>query len=429
MSKNKRTVSMAGVAVVAVAATIGGSISEPAAAGLNQGTSVSRASAGTLLIWADRDRERDITSLANAWGRKRGVAVKVIAKAEQSNIRADLITVKADNAPDVILGAHDWVGQLAANGLIVPLVPKKSAIRYIPKYTRDAFSYGKTTSRLYGMPTHVENVGLFVNTKLARVPKSWADLEQQALRFKKKGGGRVAIDVQQGLGGTGDAYHMYPFFSGLCGYVFGKTKGGALNPKLVGLDNAAFMKNAPMIDRWNKEGLINAKIDNDTAKSLFTSGKAAFWVTGPWNIDTARKAGVKFKIVQMPKIKCQSAPFLGVGGVMVTKFARTHGVASAAKDFVGSYMASTAAQTTLSVKNGRYPANTQAAKKIRNTALRQIGLASAGGIPMPNIPQMDSVWADLGTAWLKSTKGAGATKARVAFKSAARSIRNKIAGG
>jgi len=247
--------------------------------------------------------------------------------------------------------------------------------------------------------------------------------------LKKKGGGRVAIDVQQGLGGTGDAYHMYPFFSGLCGYVFGKTKGGALNPKLVGLDNAAFMKNAPMIDRWNKEGLINAKIDNDTAKSLFTSGKAAFWVTGPWNIDTARKAGVKFKIVQMPKIKCQSAPFLGVGGVMVTKFARTHGVASAAKDFVGSYMASTAAQTTLSVKNGRYPANTQAAKKIRNTALRQIGLASAGGIPMPNIPQMDSVWADLGTAWLKSTKGAGATKARVAFKSAARSIRNKIAGG
>ena len=31
---------------------------------------------------------------------------------------------------------------------------------------------------------------------------------------------------------------------------------------------------------------------------------------------------------------------------------------------------------------------------------------------MPNIPQMARVWSDLGGAWVKSTKGAGATKAR-----------------
>ena len=30
---------------------------------------------------------------------------------------------------------------------------------------------------------------------------------------------------------------------------------------------------------------------------------------------------------------------------------------------------------------------------------------------MPNIPQMASVWADLGAAWVKSTKGSGATPA------------------
>ena len=58
--------------------------------------------------------------------------------------------------------------------------------------------------------------------------------------------------------------------------------------------------------------------------------------------------------------------------------------------------------------------------------LAQFGKASVGGVPMPNIPQMDSVWSDLGGAWVKSTKGAGATKAAVAFKSASRSIANKI---
>jgi hypothetical protein len=39
---------------------------------------------------------------------------------------------------------------------------------------------------------------------------------------------------------------------------------------------------------------------------------------------------------------------------------------------------------------------------------------------------MNSVWGDLGQAWVKSTKGSGATPAAVAFKTAARAIANKI---
>jgi arabinogalactan oligomer/maltooligosaccharide transport system substrate-binding protein len=377
-----------------------------------------------IVIWTDRDREADIKSLAEAWARTRGVTVQVVAKAEQNNVRSDFITAQAANAPDVITGAHDWVGELAANGSILPLSPRAAVLRNIPKYTRDAFSYGRTTSQLYGMPTHVENVGLFVNTRLVRVPKSWADLERQALAFQRRGGGRVGLAVQQGTGG--DAYHMYPFFSGLCGFIFGKTAGGALNPRNVGLDSPKFLRNATKIDRWNRLRLVNSKIDNNTASQLFTSGKAAYWVTGPWNIDTVRKAGIRFQIVQVPAISCRSVPFLGVGGMMVTRFSRTHGVESAAKDFVASYMASTAAQNTLTVKNGRYPANIQSAKTVRDVALRQIGRAGAGGVPMPNIPQMASVWNDLGLAWVKSTQGAGATKAQPAFRAAARAIRQKI---
>jgi maltose-binding protein MalE len=45
---------------------------------------------------------------------------------------------------------------------------------------------------------------------------------------------------------------------------------------------------------------------------------------------------------------------------------------------------------------------------------------------MPNIPQMSSVWSELGGAWVKATKGTGATKARVAFSVAARNIADKI---
>ena len=52
------------------------------------------------------------------------------------------------------------------------------------------------------------------------------------------------------------------------------------------------------------------------------------------------------------------------------------------------------------------------ASSVKDAVLAQFGKAGAGGVPMPNIPQMSSVWSDLGGAWVKSTKGAGATKAR-----------------
>ena len=232
--------------------------------------------------------------------------------------------------------------------------------------------------------------------------------------------------MQQGSGG--DAYHMYPFFSGLCGYIFGRNRGGALNPNDVGLGNKGFLKNAPMIDRWNRIGLINAKVDDNTAKNAFLEGRAAYYVTGPWNADTIRQKGIRFTVVQVPKIKCNSVPFLGVQGFMVTKFANTHGVASAAKDLVGNYMMRSGPQLLLSAANNRYPANTVAGRRVTDVDLKLFGRASKGGVPMPNIAAMDSVWTDLGNAWVKATKGAGATKARVAFTVAARNIKAKLRG-
>jgi arabinogalactan oligomer/maltooligosaccharide transport system substrate-binding protein len=285
-------------------------------------------------------------------------------------------------------------------------------------------SYGTAVKRLYGLPVQLENIGLVVNTKLAKVPKTFAQLEREALAFKKKSSGNLAIAVQQGAGG--DAYHMYPFFSGLCGYIFGKNNVGNLDPSNIGVANARFLKNAPLIDKWNKEGLINSQVTSGTAQSAFLGKKAAFWITGPWNSATLKSSGIKFQIVQLPKISCQSVPFLGVQGLFVTKFAQQHGVGSAAVDLVTNYMAQPAAQVAVALAGGRPPANINAGKLVKDPVLAAFGKAGAGGVPLPNIPQMASVWSELGGAWVKSTRGAGAVKARTAFVTAARNIANKI---
>ena len=220
---------------------------------------------------------------------------------------------------------------------------------------------------------------------------------------------------------------MYPFFSGLGGYIFGTNSAGNLDPSNIGVANKAFLKNAGLIDKWNKEGLINAALTYDTAQNAFLKKQAAFWITGPWDSQVLEQSGIKFKIIQLPKIVDASVPFLGVQGAMVTKYADPHGVGGLAaglrhelSDDAGR-AARRSRLRTAATRRTPWPARVSTTRSSP-----QFGKAGVGGVPMPNIPQMNSVWADLGAAWVKATKGAGATKAKTAFTAAARSIADKI---
>jgi arabinogalactan oligomer / maltooligosaccharide transport system substrate-binding protein len=391
--------------------------------------SSARKAAPTIVIWADKDRVPAVTKIANLYAQQKGVEVSVVQK-EMGPIREDLKTVQANTAPDVILGAHDWVGEVAANGSVVPLFPSKATLKNFPAYSIDAFSYGTGSGakKLFGAPVALENIALITNTKLAKVPTSFGDLEKQALAVKKKTGAPVGLSVQQGA--NGDPYHMYPLFSGLCGYIFGNTASGNLDPTNVGVANPKFLKNAPLIDRWNKEGLIRSSVDASISKDLFLKGQTAYFYSGPWNLSDIRKTpGLTVKITPFPAIPgtgCKSVPFLGVQGFMVTKFAATHGVDAIAKDFVANFMMQPDAQTALAAANDRFPANTTAAAKVADKDIKAFGAASVGGVPMPNIPQMAPVWGDLGAAWVRSTKGAGALNARRSFIGASKAITLKI---
>ena len=392
-----------------------------AAAAVASAAVASHKAGPTIVIWTDANRAPAVSKVANAWAAANGATVQVVTK-DFGSIETAVGTVDASTAPDVILAANDWTGQLAANGLVEPLYPSVAVKKQFPTYTLNGFSYGTAIKKLYGIPVQVENIGLLVNTKLAPAPKTWAQVEATALKFKKKNHLAFGLCVQQGSGG--DAYHMYPLFSGLGGYVFGTNSAGNLDPSNIGVANKLFLKNASLIDKWNKEGLINSKADYSTCDTAFTKGQTPYWITGPWADADVQKAGINFKVVQVPKIVYPAVPFLGINGMMVTKWATTHNVDAAAKDLVLNYFSTPSAQTQLAAAGGRAPANINA--KASDPILAQYGAAAKGGVPMPNIPQMASVWTDLGAAWVRSTKGAGAMPAKRSFTGAAKSIADKI---
>ena len=73
---------------------------------------VAQAADNTITVWVDQkriDNYREVLGDSYA-----GYKLNLVPR-DFGKVRDDLATVSADNAPDVISGAHDWTGQLAAN--------------------------------------------------------------------------------------------------------------------------------------------------------------------------------------------------------------------------------------------------------------------------------------------------------------------------
>lgn len=379
------------------------------------------AAPNTITIWVDQKRIANYRDVIPAtYG---GYTINLVGK-EFAKVVDDLATAAPETAPDVISYAHDATGELAANGLIVKLNVPAATIKALSPFALNGFRYG---SGLYGIPTQIENVSMITNAKLVPTqPKTFDEVSKIALALKKSGKATVPFAVPQGA--NGDAYHMYPLFSGLGGYIFGKTSTGAVNPKNVGLDNPTFKKNTGIIDAWNKTGLINSKVDYGIAKTAFTTGKSPFWITGPWELDAIKALPFKYRITAVPAIVdgIKPVPFLGAQGAMVTKYAAQHGVQVGANALVTQFMATEAFQAKLAAAEGRTPANLAAQKKVAEPVLKAFAAAGNGGIPMPNVPQMGSVWGSLGGAWVNSTKGASAMPAQKAFSQAQAAVKKAI---
>jgi arabinogalactan oligomer/maltooligosaccharide transport system substrate-binding protein len=74
-----------------------------------------------LVIWADDTRTPVLTPIAEAFAAEEGIAVSVL-EVPFDRIRDTLSTAgPAGQGPDIIIGAHDWLGELVSNGVVAPV--------------------------------------------------------------------------------------------------------------------------------------------------------------------------------------------------------------------------------------------------------------------------------------------------------------------
>jgi len=349
-------------------------------------TAPTAAETPTLTIWVD-SLFSDITQeIANGFAEEYGVNV-VVQPMAFGDVRDQFLTsAPVGEGPDIVEAAHDWVGALVQAGVAAPIDLGDK----IDQFAAPAIQAFTSNGQLYGVPNITENVALFRNTNIVDVvPTTWDDLANTCVDLEAAGV-EYCLLLQQG-----DAYHFYPILTSFGGYLFGLDAQGNYNPADLGIDSEGGLASAVWLDKMVKDGHIAASIDFDTAKSLFIEGKAAFYITGPWNLPAFQEAGVKYAISPIPAGTEDARPFMGVRGLMVNAFSPQLALAQA---FLTEYWSTPEAMQKFYDATKKTPALLSVLNGINDPDVIALGEAGKYADPMPSIPAMDSFWSSMGDA-------------------------------
>ena len=374
-----------------------------------------------IVVWAEEKVATALDPLVGAYEAAAGVDVEVVVY-DFGAIRTDVQTAgPAGEGPDVFLGAHDWVGELAANGVVSPL-DLGSVATDLFDVGVTAFSYG---GEVYGFPYATEAIAMFYNADLVdSVPATW----EEAKAACDSAGTELCVGTP-----SNDAYHNHPFVASAGGYVFASA--GGFDASDVGLDNAGAIASAEYLDGLVKNGTVYSA-DYGGAMSNFQEGRALFWMTGPWARGDA--SSVNYGVGLIPQFDGNAAtPFVGVRGAMVSSFSDKQVLA---QSFILDFFATVEVQQAMYESDPRLPATKSlfAVVEAADPIAAVFAESASNGIPMPNIPEMGSVWGPMADALnvireqaygTNEETGVTISNATDAMKLAAEQVRNAIAGG
>jgi arabinogalactan oligomer/maltooligosaccharide transport system substrate-binding protein len=385
---NKSWLALGGIAAVSIVlAGCAGNAAQPEA---------TEDAATTLTVWVDSERVDALKGAADAYSDKTGVTVDLVGK-DNNTIKDDFIQqAPTGRGPDVVMGAHDWLGELSTNGVVAPIELGDTAEAYAP-VALQASTYEGTT---YLLPYAVENIALLRNADIIAEPATSFD---DMIAKGQAAGLATPFVVEQGA--EGNPYHLYPFQTAFGAPVFGTDAEGNYDPADLQLGNPGGFEFATWLGTQGAAGNFNTDIDGQIAKDKFLAGEAAFWLTGPWNVGSAVDAGINVAIDTVPSPTGEAAsPFAGVKGFFISS---ESGNKVAANDFLVNYIGTEDVQLALFEAGNVLPALTAAADTAAaDPIVAGFQTVGAEAVPMPAIPAMGSVWAFWGVAEAAIINGA-----------------------
>ena len=361
-----------------------------------------------LVIWCDNDRYPVIKKYADQFASDNGISAAVQVA---TDVRAQFTTAaKVGKGPDVIVGAHDWLGQFVQDGTVQPIqLDPNVAAQFAPS----AMAATKFNGQTWGVPYAIENLGLVRNTSLVpNAPTTLDELLAAGDKVVKAGKAKQAFVFQ--VSTAGDGYYFYPWLHAYGGGIFGTKPNGDYDPSKVIVNNAGSIQGATEVQKLAQMKLLSTAIDYNAANAMFQKGQVPFMITGPWSIAAFKSAGIKYGISNLPTPPGGGTmtPFLGIQMFYIAKNAKN---VAFAQEFVTKTMTGKDVQIALYEVGQRPPALTAAYDEVSasNPDIKAWFEAGKGALPMPNIPAMNAVWVPLGQAEADIVAGKAQPAARL----------------
>lgn len=333
----------------------------------------------TITIW----HSADATIADTLQKQVDSLAPDVVVKFERKENMAEalkLVGNDPNSAPDMYFWAHDKVGVFAQMGVLAPItdILTQDDLKDFLPMTLEAGTY---KGEMYQLPVYYEALLFMYNKALIDTPPATTD--ELLAKMKAETTADQYVFVEQ----HSSSYNAAPWIQGFGGYIINSDKQPGLDlPETV----AAMEYHKQFVPFMPADGEYN------TVTTLFTEGKSQCTIGGPWLVPSLKAANIDLGIAPMPTLPNGSPlmPFSGVQGVHVLKHA-----AESKKDAVAATLRALAKpETGIALANTANcaPANSKAYDDTAvagNEMIMALKEMAANVVPMPNVPEMDVMWA------------------------------------
>ena len=356
----------------------------------------------TVTVWGDEITHLSIQPAADAYTAETGVKIDVKSVPFSDIFKNYETQVPVGTGPDLIIAPHSTMAAWVQSGIAAPLEFADKLGDFDPGAAKAAQVDGK----VYMVPLWPENIALIRNTDL--VPTAVKTFDEviaagQPLLDAKKI--ELIMALPQDPNG-GNPYLIYPWQTSLGGALFGTNADGTYNFKDFTAGGPGGIAFAKKLAEWGKS-VMSPNVGYDIALDRFLKGKAAYVVTGPWDLPAIRDSGIKYSIDLLPTTGDQpAAPWVGYFGLVLNPKSTC---ALAATDFATRFMATKEAQIMVYETGAYPPAHTAAFEQVSSDPdVKAWGLNGANGQPLTSDPTVDGiVWTDWGTVEVAIERGQG----------------------
>lgn len=289
--------------------------------------------------------------------------------------------------PDLFAAPHDKLGELVSGGHVLPTVNGDSVASSVLGTCSTALTYDGV---MYGYPVSAETYALFYNKAFLsqeQVPSTWEEMVSFSDSFNKANSGKYGFMMD-----VGNGYYSIIFTTSDNNRLFGPN---GIDTTNTNINSAASVEGMKFFQGLRSIlDIPAADLTTSICDAAFSSGNAAMYITGLWNVANFEDAGIEFGVAPLPSLPGNDSPVASFSGTRAM-FVSAYSDYPEEATLFGEFLLSEEMQKLRFEITGTLPAIDIAVDSPYIAGfLKQLDYA----FPMPSIPQMSAYWEAMNAA-------------------------------